>query len=179
VIHRVQFAIFFDDDQTRTTLNDIRRIFNCSLNYETLTGFDMPVGHFVKEWAALFPDYKLQEFSSPVLHPFFILHHLIKVAILTGGPFFDIRSLGASTAEGSRHRPADSAAAFTGVNSVPGSVAGCRTDTEFIGIFSSLLATAQHDVPAVKFNFWGAFWVLIVIHGTFSGALTAAFIPGG
>ena len=81
MIDRVQFTFFFNDDQTRTTLNDIRRIFNCPLDHETLAGFNMPVGHLVKERTAIFPNDKLQEFSFPLRHPFFILHHLIKVAV--------------------------------------------------------------------------------------------------
>ena len=59
MIHRVQFTILFNDYQTRSTLNNIGLVFDRTLNHEALARFNMPVGHFLKERAAIFLEKKL------------------------------------------------------------------------------------------------------------------------
>jgi hypothetical protein len=118
MIHGVQFTILFNDDQTRSTLDDIRHIFYRILYHNTHACSDMTVGHFVKDRATIFLDKELQKFCPPVRHPFFFLNHVIKMAILTGGPLVDKRPLRAPATERASNRPADSARAFTGIDSV-------------------------------------------------------------
>jgi hypothetical protein len=72
--------------------------------------------------------------------------------------------LRASTAECSCNRPADSAPAFTGIDSVKGLVGGSRANTIFGDVFPSLLPAAHHDFPAIQSSFMGAAFIGISIH---------------
>ena len=178
MIHGVQFTILFNDDQARSTLNDIRHIFHRILYHKTLACLNMAVGHFVKDRATIFLDKELQEFCPPVRHPFFFLNHVIKIAILTGGPLVDKRPLCAPATERPGNRPADSARAFTGIDSVKGLVGGSRANTIFGGVFASLLPTAHHDFPTVGQVFLRTFFASISIHEFYLLQRFCSYLPG-
>jgi hypothetical protein len=149
MIHGVQLTVLFNDDQARTTLNDIGRFFNFTLNNETLARHNMPEGHFFKKRASILLVNKLQELGVPVCDPFFFLNHFIEVAIQTGPPFVGKGPLSTPATKCTRNRPADSAAALSGVNSVIGGI-GSRTAYSKFRYFASLwLSAAFHMFPAI------------------------------
>jgi hypothetical protein len=109
----------------------------------------MPEGHFFKKRASILLVNKLQEFGVPVRYPFFFLNHFIEVAVQTGSPFVGKGPLSTSAAKCTRNRPADSAAALSGVDSLIGGI-GSRTAYSKFRYFVSLrLSAAFHIFPAI------------------------------
>jgi hypothetical protein len=160
MIHGVQLTVLFNDDQARTTLNDIGRFFNFTLDNETLARHNMPEGHFFKKRASILLVNKLQELGVPVRDPFFFLNQFIEVAVQTGPPFVGEGPLSTSTAKCTRNRPADSAAALPGVDSVIGSIGSRTAYSKFRYFVSPWLSVAFHIIPAILSFFCHIYGIL-------------------
>jgi hypothetical protein len=114
----------------------------------------MPVGHFFKKRTSILLGNKLQEFEVPVRHPFFFLNHFIEVAVQTGPPFVDKGPLSTSSTKCTRNRPADSATALSGMDSVIGGIGSRSAHSKFRHFVSLWLSSAFHIFPAIlSFSF--------------------------
>jgi hypothetical protein len=149
MIYGVQLTVLFNDDQARTTLNDIGCFFNFTLDNETLARHNMPEGHFFKKRTSILLGNKLQEFGVAVRYPFFFLNCFIEVAVQTGPPFVDKGPLSKSATKCTRNRPADSAAALSGVDSVIGGIGSSTAYSKFRYFVSLWLSSAFHIFPAI------------------------------
>jgi len=69
-----------------------------------------------------------------------------------------------SVAECSGYCPADSAPAFTGINSVKGLIGGSGTNAILGAIFPSWFTAAHHDFPAIKSSFMRTAFIRTSIH---------------
>jgi hypothetical protein len=146
----MQFTVLFNDDQARTPLNDIGCVFNFTLNNETFARLNMSIGHFFKKRTSILLGNKLQESGVPVRHSFFFLNHFIEVAVQTGPPFVDKGPLCTSSTKCTCNRPADSAAALSGMDSVIGGIGSRSAYSKFSHFVSSLwLSSAFHIFPAI------------------------------
>lgn len=150
MVHRVQDTLPFDDDKAGPSFNDVRPVFDSSLDDKPLPGFNAAAGHFIEKWASIQPFDKLQKLGARSGAPFLFPHHLVKVAGGAGKPLFRKGTLNASAAERSFHRPADSPGISSGIDPVIGGIRCSRTYTGRISILASDFPAATHYFPAVE-----------------------------